>query len=149
MTGRDTKKLTLRTDLFVTLIFREACSCRNCKCLNDCHERARSFECGRQQSAQKAPFSPRLHLRIGWRLRHLTGRHPIVVGMGCISHSAHFSLEATIRGNDKTSPIKFYDKIFYRFSINSTVFRRGGVRLQKRLRTEQSNEHKIVGRTFD
>ena len=27
------------------------------------------------------------------------------------------------RGNDKTSPIKFFDKIFYRFSINSTVFR--------------------------
>ena len=31
--------------------------------------------------------------------------------------------KATIRGNDKTSPIKFYDKIFYWFSINSTVFR--------------------------
>ena len=80
MTGRGTKKLTLRTDLFVTFIFREACFSRNCKCLNDCHERAISFECGRQQSAQKAPLRPRLHLSIDWRLRHLTGRHPIVEG---------------------------------------------------------------------
>ena len=80
MTGRDTKKLTPPTDLFVTFLFREACFSRYCKCLNDCHERAISFECGRQQSVQKAPLRPHLHLSIDWRLRHLTGRHPIVVG---------------------------------------------------------------------
>ena len=100
MTGRGIKKLTLRTDLFVTLIFREACSSRYSKCLNDCHERAISFECGRQQSVQKAPLRPRLHLSIDWRLRHLTGRHPIVVGMGRVSHSAHFSLEETCSESD-------------------------------------------------
>lgn len=74
--------MTLRTDLFVTFLFREACSSRNGKCLNGCHERAISFECGRQQSVPKAPLRPRprLHLSIDWRLRHLTGRHPIVAG---------------------------------------------------------------------
>ena len=88
MTGRDTKKLTLRTDLFVTFLFREACSSRNGKCLNDCHERARSFECGRQQSVQKAPLRPRLHLSIDWRLHHLTGRHPIIKEGTCLSFCA-------------------------------------------------------------